>query len=53
MVISRQSDIAVCNILCKWERIKQVGTFKYLGFKVKDARCGTEIKKREAKTHSP
>ena len=30
MVISKQSQIPVCNILCKEERIKQVGTFKYL-----------------------
>ena len=46
-VISKQSDILVCNILCKGERIKQVGTFKYLSFTItSDARCDTEIKKR-------
>ena len=28
MVISKQSDIPVCNILCKGERIKLVVTFK-------------------------
>ena len=49
MVISKQSDIPVCNILCKGERIKQVDTFKYLGFTITpDARCDTEIKKRIA-----
>ena len=49
MVISKQSDIPVCNILCKGERIKQVDTFKYLGFTITpDARCHTEIKKRIA-----
>ena len=49
MVISKQSDIPVCNILCKGERIKQVGTFKYLGFTITpDDRCDTEIKKRIA-----
>ena len=47
MVISKQSDIPVCNILCKGERIKQVDTFKYLGFTITpDARCDTEVKKR-------
>ena len=47
MVISKQSDIPVCNILCKGERIKQVDTFKYFGFTITpDARCDTEIKKR-------
>ena len=46
MVTSNQSDIPVCNILCKGERIKQVDTFKYLGFTITpDARCDTEIKK--------
>ena len=49
MVISKQSDISVCNIICKGERIKQVDTFKYLGFTITpDARCDTEIKKRIA-----
>ena len=49
MVISKQSDIPVCNILFKGERIKQVDTFKYLGFTITpDARCDTEIKKRIA-----
>ena len=49
MVISKQSEIPVCNILCKGKRIKQVGTFKYLGFTITpDARCDTEIKKRIA-----
>ena len=47
MVISKQSYILVCNILCKVERIKQVGTFEYLGFTITpDARCDTEIKKK-------
>ena len=47
MVISKQPDIHVCNMLCKGERIKQVGAFKYLGFTITpDARCNTEIKKR-------
>ena len=49
MVISKLSDIPVFNIICKGERIKQVGTFKYLGFTITpDARCNTEIKKRIA-----
>ena len=49
MVISKQSVIPVCNILCKGERIKQVDTCKYLGFTITpDARCDTEIKKRIA-----
>ena len=30
MVISKQSKFTVCNILCNGERIKQVGTFKYV-----------------------
>ena len=46
MVISKQSDIPVCNILCKGERIKQVNSFKYLGVTITpDARCKTVIKK--------
>ena len=49
MVISIQSDIPLCNIICKGERIKQVDTFKYFGFTIPpDARCNTEIKKRIA-----
>ena len=49
MFISIQSDIPVCNILCTGKRIKQVGTFEYLGFTIiPDARCDTEIKKRTA-----
>ena len=49
MVISKHSVIPVCNILWKGERIKQVDTFKYLGFTITpDARCDTEIKKRIA-----
>ena len=49
MVISKQSEISVYSILCKGERIKQVGTFKYLGFTItQDARYVTEIKKRIA-----
>ena len=49
MVISKQSDILVCNILCKGERIKQVGTFRYLSFTINpDARCDTELMKRIA-----
>ena len=49
MVISKQSDIPVCNILCKGERIKQVNSFKYLGVTITpDARCKTVIKKRIA-----
>ena len=49
MVISKQSDIPVCNVLSKGERIKQVDTFKYLGFTITpNARCDTEIKKRIA-----
>ena len=30
MVISKQSDILVCSILCKMERMKHVETFKYV-----------------------
>ena len=49
MVISKQSDIPVCNTLRKGERIKQVDTFKYLGFTITPGvRCDTEIKKRMA-----
>ena len=47
MVISKQSSISVCNILCKGDRIKQVGTSKYLGFTMTpDGICDTERKKR-------
>ena len=47
MVISKQSDIPVCNVFCKGERIKQISTFKYLGFRITpDAICDTEIKRR-------
>ena len=36
-------DIPVHNIVCKGEGIKQVGTFKYLGFTITpDARFHTE-----------
>ena len=46
MVISKQ-DIPVRTILCKGERIRQEGTYKYLGFTITpDARCNTDIKKR-------
>ena len=49
MIISKQSDIPVCYILCRGERIKQVNTYKCLVFtRTPDARCGTEIKKRIA-----
>ena len=49
MVISKRSERPVCNINCKGERIKQVCTFKYLGFNITpDGRCDTEIKKRIA-----
>ena len=48
MVVSKQSDIPIRDILCKGERIKQIGTFKYLGFTITpDARCDTEIKERK------
>ncbi|GFN84650.1 craniofacial development protein 2 [Plakobranchus ocellatus] len=51
MVISKQSDVPVCNILCKGKGIKQVCTFKYLGFTITpDARCDTEIQKSIALT---
>ena len=49
MVILKQSDIPVCNILCEGERIKQVDTCKYLGFTITpDTRCDREMKKRIA-----
>ena len=49
MFISKQSDIPVWNILFNGERMKQVGTFKHLGFTMTlDARCDTQIKKRIA-----
>ncbi|GFO20073.1 catenin (cadherin-associated protein), alpha 3 [Plakobranchus ocellatus] len=49
MVISKLSDMPVCNISCKGERMKKVCTFKYLGFTITpDARCDTEIQKRIA-----
>ena len=34
MVISKQSDISVCNILCKGKILKQVDNFIYLGFTI-------------------
>ena len=40
----KTSDIPICNILWKGERIKQVDTFKYLNI-APDSRCDTEIKK--------
>ena len=47
MVISKQSDITVCNILCKVLRTIQVGAFKYLDFTITPHdRCDTKIKKR-------
>ena len=49
MVISKQSDFPVCNILCKRDKIKQLGTFKHLGFTITpDTRCDSQIKKRIA-----
>ena len=46
---SQNSHIPGGNLLCKGERIKQVGTFRYLGFRITpNARCDTEIKKRIA-----
>ena len=49
MAISKQPNSPTCNILCKGERIKQVGSIKYLGFTITpDARCDTQIKKRIA-----
>ena len=49
MVISKESDISVCNTLCKGERLKQVDTYEYLGLTITpDARCDTEMKKRIA-----
>ncbi|GFO09288.1 RNA-directed DNA polymerase from mobile element jockey-like [Plakobranchus ocellatus] len=47
MIISKQLLMSVCNSLCKGERIKQVRTFKYLGFTItSDPRCDTETQKR-------
>ena len=49
MIISKQSDIPICNILCKGKRIKQVGIFQYLGVtKTPKAGCDTGIKKKIA-----
>ena len=49
MVILKKPDVLVRNILCKVERINQVGTFKYLDFTITpDARCDTAVKKRIA-----
>ena len=49
VVILKKPDIPVSNILCKVERIYQVGTFKYLGFTITpDARWDTAEKKRIA-----
>ena len=46
MVILKQSDFHVCKILCRGERVKQVGIFKYLGFTITaDSKYDTEIKK--------
>ncbi|GFO35461.1 catenin (cadherin-associated protein), alpha 3 [Plakobranchus ocellatus] len=47
MVISKKSNMPVSNILYKGERIKQICTFKYLGFTITpDARCDTRTQKR-------
>lgn len=49
MAISKQKDQPICSILCNGEQIKQVESFKYLGFTITpDARCDVEIRKRIA-----
>ncbi|GFN95483.1 craniofacial development protein 2 [Plakobranchus ocellatus] len=49
MVISKQPDMHLGNILCKGKRIKQVCTFQNLGYTITpDSRCDTEIQKRIA-----
>ena len=41
-VIFKLSAISVCNILCKGERIIQIGAFKFLGSTITpDAKCET------------
>ena len=49
MVVSRKERNPTCNLVSKGERIKQVKTFKYLGYIItSDGRCSTEIKRRIA-----
>ena len=49
MVVSRKEINPICNLVSKGETIKQVKTFKYLGYIItSDGRCSTEIKRRIA-----
>ena len=49
MVISKKPYTPTSNLICKGEKIKQVDSFKYLGFTITpNAKCDTEIKKRIA-----
>ena len=49
MVVSKKGINPTCNLVSKGETIKQVKTFKYLGYIItSDGRCSTEIKRRIA-----
>ena len=49
MVVSKKVINPTCNLVSKGETIKQVKTFKYLGYIItSDGRCSTEIKRRIA-----
>ena len=49
MVVSKKPNAPTCNISCKGVEIKQVKTFKYLGYTItQDARSDSEVKKRIA-----
>ena len=49
MVVSKKSLNPICNLISKGEKIKQVQTFKYLGYMVtSDGRSDTEIRRRIA-----
>ena len=49
MVISKKANTPLCNISCNGEKIKQVKSFKYLGYTItQNAKSDAEIKKRIA-----
>ena len=49
MVISKKANTQICNISCNGENIKQVKSFKYLGYTItQNAKSDAEIKKRIA-----
>ena len=49
MVVSKSKDNPTCNITSQNQHIKQVSSFKYLGYMLTaDGKCETEIKRRIA-----